>query len=167
VQSTQSTVRTALRLAGGVMVVVLCLGAAACSSSGKSSTAPLPTVAPPPTDAPLPTTTAGKQIGKPAPLAAVTVINKYEAKNGPKLGTWLLSSVQASTQDPSFVMFRIGPATAADTNVQPGYGFAHEVGGKWAVVSFGSGNVGCPPGAVGNATIPPNVLASFDLTCPS
>jgi hypothetical protein len=167
VQSTESTVRSRLRLAGGVMILVLCLGAAACSSSDKSSTPPLPTVAPPPTQAPLPTTTAGKQVGKPAPVPAVVVINKYEAKNGPKLGTWLLSSVQASSQDPSFVMFRIGPATAADTNVQPGYGFAHKVDGKWTVVSFGSSNVGCPPGAVGNATIPPTVLASFDLACPS
>jgi hypothetical protein len=149
------------------MILVICLGAAACSSSDKSSTPPLPTVAPPPTQAPLPTTTAGKQLGKPAPAGALKAINQYEAKNGPKLGTWLLSSVQASTQDPSFVMFRVGPATAADTNVQPGYGFAHLVGGKWAVVSFGSGNVGCAPGAVGNATIPPTVLASFDLTCPS
>jgi hypothetical protein len=167
VTSTQSNANIRPRLAGALLIVVLGVGVAACSSSSKTTTPPLATVQTPPTQAQLPSTLAAPQKGKPAPELAEAAITQYETKHGPKLGTWVITSLQASTSDPSFVMYRISPASAKDINVQGGYGFAHEFGGKWSVVAFGSSEVGCPPGAPGNATIPPTVLSTFDLTCPS
>jgi hypothetical protein len=35
------------------------------------------------------------------------------------------------------------------------------------VVGFGSAEVGCPPGAPGNAVVPAAVLAAFGLPCPT
>jgi hypothetical protein len=165
VTSTQSTANIRPRLAGALLIVVLGVGVAACSSSSKTS-APLGTVPTPPTQAQLPSTLAGTQKGKPAPESAEEAITRYETKHGPKLGTWVITSVQASSSDPTFVMYRLSPASSKDTNVQGGYGFAHEVGTTWSVVAFGSSSVGCPPGVPGNATIPPTVLSTFDLTCP-
>lgn len=162
--STQSTANIRPRLAAALLIVVLGVGVTACSSSSKAS-APLGTV-PTPTQAQLPSTLAAPQKGKPAPESAEEAITRYETKHGPKLGTWVITSVQASSSDPSFVMYRISPASSKDTNVHGGYGFAHEVGTTWSVVSFGSSLVGCPPGVPGNATIPPTVLSTFDLTCP-
>ncbi len=163
--STQCTANIRPRLAGALLIVVLGVGVTACSSSSKGS-APLATVPTPPTQAQLPTTLAAPQKGNPAPDAAEEAIARYETKHGPKLGTWVITSLQASKSDPSFVMYRISPASSKDTNVHGGYGFAHEFGGTWSVVAFGSSSVGCPPGVPGNATIPPTVLSTFDLTCP-
>lgn len=162
-RSMQSTAIARLRISRVVLIVVLGVGAAACSSSSKSASTP--TAALPTVSSPGPTITATKQLGNPAPPAALAAIQDYEKKNGPALGTWLLTSVQESKVDKTFVMYRISPASATDTNVQNGYGFVHEVGTKWSVVSFGSDQVGCPPGAPGNATIPPTVLSSFSLVC--
>jgi hypothetical protein len=158
VSSTQFTANARLRLAAVALIVVLGLGAAACSSSSKTSASTT-------TSTPLPTTPAPPQNGKPAPTAALTAINQYEAKSGPAPGTWLITSVQASKVDKTFVMYRLEPSSTSVKNVQSGYGFVHEVGTKWSVVGFGSDAVGCPPGVPGNATIPPTVLSSFGLTC--
>jgi len=160
VRNTQSTAKIGLRWASALLIVAFGFGAAACSSSSK------PTVPPPTFQAPLPTLPAGTQLGNRAPEAAMTAINRYETTHGPKLGTWLLTAVQASKADASFVMYDISPAAPKDVNVQPGYGFAHRVGTTWTVVAFGSASVGCGPGRPGNATIPPTVLSSFGLRCP-
>jgi len=159
VGNTQSTAKIRLRWACALTITVLGFGVGACSSSSKPA-APPPTV-----QTPLPTLPATPQRGNRAPELAVTAITRYETTHGPKLGTWLITSVQASKIDPSFVMYNISPAAPNDVNVQPGYGFAHRVGTTWTVVSFGSAAVGCPPGRPGNATIPPTVLSAFGLSC--
>jgi hypothetical protein len=160
VSSTHSTTTFGLRSAGVMLIVALGLGVTACSSSSKTTTAPLPTVS-----SPGPTITATKQVGNPAPQAAINAIQTYETKHGPALGTWLLTYVQDSKVDNKFVLYKIGPAAPKDTNVQAGYGFVHELGTTWGVVGFGTDQVGCPPGVPGNATIPPTVLSSFGLSC--
>jgi hypothetical protein len=159
VRNTQSTAKVRLRWAAVLPIVALGFGVGACSTSTKA-TAPQPTV-----QTPLPTLPARPQRGKPAPDAAVTAITVYETKHGPKLGTWLITSVQASKVDASFVMYDISPAAPNDVNVRPGYGFAHRVGTTWTVVAFGSVAVGCGPGVPGNAKIPPTVLSAFGLRC--
>ena len=73
--------------------------------------------------------------------------------------------MQASVADPTYVMFRISPASTKDTNVQGGYGFVHRQGTTWTVISFGSDAVGCPPGAPGNAVVPPPVISGFGFSC--
>src|SRR5580700_969995 len=146
VRNTQSTANIRLRWAGALLIVALGFGVGACSSSSK------PAVPPPTVQTPVPTLPAGQQKGNRAPDAALTAINRYEATHGPKLGTWLLTGVQASKVDASFVMYDISPAAPKDVNVQPGYGFAHRVGTTWTVVAFGSVAVGCGPGRPGNAT---------------
>lgn len=158
-RQTKSTGTIRPRGAGALVIVALVVGVAACSSSSKPAV-PAPTV-----QTPLPTLRATPQHGNQAPDAAVTVITRYETKHGPKLGTWLITSVLGSKVDPSFVMYRISPASPKDVDVQPGYGFAHRVGTTWTVVAFGSASVGCPPGVPGNATIPPTVLSSFAVGC--
>jgi hypothetical protein len=160
VRHTQSTGTIRPLGAGALLIVALVVGVGACSSSSK------PAVPPPTEQPPLPTLRATPQNGKQAPESAVTAITRYETKHGPKLGTWLITSVQASTVDASFVMYRISPASPKDVDVQPGYGFAHRVGTTWTVVAFGSASVGCPPGVPGNATIPPTVLSAFAVNCP-
>ena len=147
-------------LLGAALIVMLAVGASACSTSSKNTSNTLPFQETPPS-----TLTATPQKGRPAPGAALAAINTYELKHGPALGTWLLTSVQASIADPAYVMYRISPASAKDTNVQGGYGFAHRQGEKWTVVSFGSDSVGCPPGAPGNAVVPVRVISGFGLRC--
>jgi len=97
--------------------------------------------------------------------AARSAINAYEAATGPAAGSWKMVALQTSSVDPSYVLFSIGPAPGHD--IQGGYGFAHETSGTWAVVGFGSAEVGCPPGASDNAVIPKDVLSGFRLSCPT
>jgi peptidoglycan hydrolase-like protein with peptidoglycan-binding domain len=111
------------------------------------------------------TTTTGS--GSTVPAAATSAINAYETANGPAAGTWVLVSSSLSTVDPTYVYFRIGPAAGYENTVQGGYGFAHNAGGSWSVIGFGSAGVGCPPGAGGNQVVPANVLAGFGVSCPT
>ena len=101
-----------------------------------------------------------------APAAAIAAINAYQTTNGPPAGTWQITSAQVSTVDPSYVLFRIGPAPGYQNQVQGGYGFVHQVGGTWAVGGFGSADVGCPPGAPEAPVVPTAVLSGFGLSCP-
>lgn len=98
--------------------------------------------------------------------AAIAAISSYQAANGPPAGTWVLSSSQVSTVDPTYVLFHIGPAPGHETTVQGGYGFAHSVGGTWSVIGFGSAEVGCPPGSAQTPIVPAAVLSGFGLPCP-
>jgi hypothetical protein len=161
VSSIQSKAGHRSPLLGAALIVMLAVGATACSTSSKHTSATLPVFQETPTS----TITATPQNGVPAPGAALAAINTYELKHGPALGTWLLTAVQASIADPTYVTFRISPASAKNTNVQAGYGFAHRLGAKWTVVSFGSDSVGCPPGAPGNAVVPARVISGFGLSC--
>jgi len=161
VSSIHSNAGIGPRLLGAALIVMLAAGATACSSSSKTTATTLPGFRETPTS----TLTATPQKGKPAPGPALTAITTYELKHGPALGTWLLTSVQASVADPTYVMFRISPASTKDTNVQGGYGFVHRQGTTWTVISFGSDAVGCPPGAPGNAVVPPPVISGFGFSC--
>jgi Flp pilus assembly protein TadD len=161
VSSNQSKAGIRSRLLGAGLIALLAVAGSACSSSSKSTATTLPG----PRETPTSTISATPQKGTPAPAAALAAINRYELKSGPALGTWLLTAVQASLADPTYVMFRISPASAKDTNVQGGYGFAHLKGGTWTVVGFGSDSVGCPPGAAGNAVVPALVISGFGFSC--
>jgi peptidoglycan hydrolase-like protein with peptidoglycan-binding domain len=109
------------------------------------------------------TTTAS---GTSVPAAATAAINAYEATNGPKAGTWVITSSALSKVDPTYVLFRIGPASSTQVDVQPGYGIVHLSGGTWTVIGFGSAEVGCP-GTGSSPVVPAAVLTGFGLTCPT
>jgi hypothetical protein len=147
-------------MTGAALIAMLALGATACSSSSKSTASTLPF-----RETPTSTLSATPQKGTPAPAPALAAVNKYELAHGPKLGTWLITSVQASIADPTYVMFRINPSSPAVKNVQSGYGFVHRQGNTWTVVGFGSDSVGCPPGAAGNAVVPKPVISGFGFSC--
>ncbi len=102
--------------------------------------------------------------GSAVPTAAIAAITSYENANGPPAGTWVMSSAQVSSVDPTYVLFHIGPAPGQA--VQGGYGFAHSSGGTWSVIGFGSAEVGCPPGGPQDPVVPAAVLSGFGLTCP-
>ena len=53
-------------------------------------------------------TTAASGAG--VPTAAIAAITGYENANGPAAGTWVMTSSQLSTVDPTYVLFHIGPA---------------------------------------------------------
>jgi len=101
-----------------------------------------------------------------APAGALAAVNAYETTNGPAAGTWKITSAQVSTVDPTYVLFRIGPAPGYENQVQGGYGFVHDQAGTWTVGGFGSADVGCPPGAAEAPVVPTAVLSGFGLSCP-
>ncbi len=101
-----------------------------------------------------------------APAAATAAINAYETANGPPVGTWQITSTQVSSVDPSYVLFRIGPAPGHEDTVQGGYGFVHNQSGTWTVIGLGSAQVGCPPGGAQTPVVPTAVLTGFGLACP-
>jgi len=108
------------------------------------------------------TTTAGGS----APAGALAAINAYESANGPAAGTWQITSTQVSAVDPTYVLFRIGPAPGYQNQVQGGYGFVHDEAGTWTVISFGSALVGCTPSSAQAPVVPAAVLSGFGLSCP-
>jgi peptidoglycan hydrolase-like protein with peptidoglycan-binding domain len=112
------------------------------------------------------TTTSTTTGGSGVPSAAIAAITSYENANGPPAGTWVISSSQASTVDPTYLLFHIGPSPGNENTVQGGYGFAHNAGGTWSVIGFGSAEVGCPPGSAQNVVVPTAVLSGFGLSCP-
>jgi len=164
-----STIRSArIRLVTGVALAsALALGAGACSSSSKTTASTAP-----PTEA---TTTSGlvgtsvppgyKPGSKPVPPAALAVITTYLTKHGPPIGTWTITSIQVSTIDPTYVMYRISPASGHESEGATGYGFARSEGNKWVALGFGTDAVGCPPGAPDDPVVPTNVLVGFSITC--
>ncbi len=113
------------------------------------------------------TTSTSTTSGGSALAAATAVIVAYEAANGPAASTWQITSTQVSSVDPTYVLFRIGPAPGHENSVQGGYGFVHNQAGTWTVIGFGSSEVGCPPGAAQTPVVPTAVLTGFGLTCPT
>jgi Putative peptidoglycan binding domain len=111
------------------------------------------------------TTTTASASG--VPTAALTAITAYETAHGPAAGTWEITSTQRSTVDPSYVLFKVGPAPGHENTVQGGYGFVHLSGGTWSVTGFGSSEVGCPPNNADNQAVPTSVLSGFGLSCPT
>jgi peptidoglycan hydrolase-like protein with peptidoglycan-binding domain len=101
------------------------------------------------------------------PSAAVTAIASFETAHGPAAGSWQITSATLSTVDPSYVYFKIGPAPGHESTVQGGYGFAHDQGGGWTVVGFGTSGVGCPPNNAQNELVPTGVLSEFGVSCPA
>jgi peptidoglycan hydrolase-like protein with peptidoglycan-binding domain len=114
----------------------------------------------------VPTSTTKPPSGTGVPAAATAAIDAYEAAHGPTAGTWAITSSQVSSVDPNYVLFRIGPASANQVNVQPGYGIAYLSGGTWSVIGFGTAEVGCP-GSGQSPVVPMPVLTGFGLTCPA
>lgn len=155
------------------LALTLGAGVAACSSSAKTTTSTTP---------PADVTTTSPLVGtsvppgykpgdKPVPPEALTAITKYLTVHGPPIGTWAITSVQASTVDPSYVMYRITPASGHESEGATGYGFAreqgtaHVAGSKWIALGFGTDAVGCPPGAADDPEVPAKVLVGFSITC--
>jgi hypothetical protein len=68
--------------------------------------------------------------------------------------------------DPSYVLFKVGPAPGHENTVQGGYGFVYLSGGTWSVTGFGTSEVGCPPNNSENQAVPTAVLSGFGLSCP-
>ncbi len=102
-----------------------------------------------------------------APASAIAAINAWETQNGPPVGTWVVSSANVSSGNPTWVMFKIGAAPAYEAKVQGGYGFAQQLGATWSVVGFGSADVGCAiPGST-TPVVPTPVLSSFGIVCPT
>ncbi len=112
------------------------------------------------------TATTSTTSGSGVPSAATTAINTYQATNGPPAGTWIVTSSAVSSVDPTYVLFRIGPAPGHQNAVQGGYGFVHSSGDAWSVIGFGSAEVGCPPGTAQAPAVPAPVLAGFGISCP-
>jgi peptidoglycan hydrolase-like protein with peptidoglycan-binding domain len=110
------------------------------------------------------TTTAPSGTGVPA--AATAAITAYETAHGPTAGTWAITSSALSSVNPNYVLFRIGPASNTDVDVQPGYGIVYLSGRTWTVIGFGSAEVGCP-GTSQTPVVPTPVLSGFGLTCPT
>lgn len=104
--------------------------------------------------------------GTGVPAAATAAITAYEAAHGPTAGTWAITSSALSSVNPDYVLFRIGPASNSDVDVQPGYGILYLSGGTWTVIGFGSAEVGCP-GTSQTPVVPTPVLSGFGLTCPT
>lgn len=111
------------------------------------------------------TTTTASANG--VPTAALTAITAYETAHGPGPGAWEITATQRSGVDPSYVLFKVGPAPGHENTVQGGYGFVHLSGGTWTVTGFGSSEVGCPPNNADNQTVPTAVLSGFGLSCPT
>ena len=111
------------------------------------------------------TTTTASASG--VPTAALTAITAYETAHGPGAGAWEITSTQRSSVDPSYVLFKVGPAPGHESTVQGGYGFVHLSGGAWSVIGFGSSEVGCPPNDAENQAVPTAVLSGFGLSCPT
>ena len=151
-------------------VIALTLGVGAGVSACSTSSKPSATTSPP---ANVSTTlgVVGTSVPKnyvptkEVPAAALEAIQKYETKKGPALGTWVITGAQLSTVDPTYVLFKVSPAEGHENEVQGGYGFARNVGGKWTVLGYGTDAVGCPPGTPENPAVPAKVLAAFALTC--
>ncbi len=104
--------------------------------------------------------------GSAVPSGATTAINAYQTAHGPPAGTWMITSSQVSSVDPTYVLFHIGPAPGHQTTVQGGYGFVHSSGGTWTVIGFGTAEVGCPPGSAQAPVVPAAVLTGFGVSCP-
>lgn len=141
------------------LIAAAAIGKKVCTSSSTTTTTPTSTTAS------STTTTSGSGSGVPA--AALSAIYAYETKYGPPVGTWQVTSSKVSTVDPSYVYFTIGPAPGHTATVQGGYGFAHGSGSSWAVIGFGTAEVGCASGSGNTQAVPTNVLAGFGLTCPT
>jgi hypothetical protein len=135
-------------------VLTLVLSSCSSSSSPSSSSAT--------TGSARTTTTTASGV----PAAAIAEINSYETTFGPSVGTWQITSTKVSSVDPSYILFRIGPASGHQDTVQGGYGFVQNRSGKWTVIGFGSAQVGCSPGSAQTPVVPTAVLTGFGLACP-
>ena len=155
------------RGAGALLVVALGSGASACSSSSKTATDNTPAVNATTTSGLVGTSVPkGYEPGAGAPAAALAAVTAFVSKHGPPLGTWTITGMQVSRVDPTYLLFRVSPAQGHEADVQGGYGFAHNVNGKWTVTGYGTSEVGCPPGAPDNTPVPAPVIVGFSLTCP-
>jgi hypothetical protein len=127
----------------GALVGALALGACGSISTGTSST----------------TTTA--------PTTARAAVVVFLNDQGVEPTKYTITRASAAKANPAWAYFQVGPVRTDRDTFQAFYGFAHKTGGQWKVVGSGSSEVGCPPGAPGNALVPAAVLAEFGLVCPT
>jgi hypothetical protein len=177
-QSEMKHTRTSRMLVlGAVLSAGLVL--AACSNGTPSATDPTTTTRPPvttSTTSPRVTTTTVPE-PTPTPRSTTTTttaavdsvtmaIDAFQAANGPAKG-WVITSTQTSA-DPSYVLFKLGPAPGYETSYQGGYGFVqHQASGAWLVIGFGTFAVGCPSDGSTAPAVPAQVLSGFGLSCSS
>ncbi|MGA2838434.1 MAG: hypothetical protein ABSF84_17765 [Acidimicrobiales bacterium] len=155
---------------GGVLTAGCVL--AACSSGTTAAHQATTTVAPS-TTAPTSTPTNGSgtngstttTTGSTNPVTAA--IDAFQAANGPATG-WEITSTQTSMVDPTYVLFKLGPAPGYEATYQGGYGFVHQQGaGTWSVIGFGTSAVGCTSGGSSTPAVSTAVMTGFGLSCPS
>jgi hypothetical protein len=95
-----------------------------------------------------------------------SAVTAFLSRQGVQSFKYVITKADVSTADPTWAYFVVAPAEQHQADLQGFYGFAEKEAGAWKVVSSGSSEVGCPPGATGNAVVPTTVLSEFGLTCP-
>jgi len=137
--------------AGRVGALVAALGVAgvvlAACSSGPSTT----------------TTTASA-----GTVAAIKgAVTSFLADQGVQSFKYVITQAQVSSAAPTWGYFVVGPTHRHQADFQGFYGFARkQASGSWTVAASGSSDVGCPPGAPGNAVVPRAVQTEFRFRCP-
>jgi hypothetical protein len=94
-----------------------------------------------------------------------SAVTAFLSRQGVQSFKYVITKAEVSS-DPTWAYFVVAPAERHQADLQGFYGFAEKGAGTWKVVSSGSSEVGCPPGAAGNAVVPTAVLSEFGLTCP-
>ena len=168
-----NSTRTARALALGAVLAAGCV-VAACSSGTTAAHQATSTSRPAATTAPTSTPSTGSgtsgssttaTTGATNPVTAA--IDAFQTANGAATG-WQITSTQTSTVDPTYVLFKLGPAPGYESTYQGGYGFVHQQSaGTWSVIGFGTSAVGCTSGGPSTPAVSAAVMAGFGLSCPS
>ena len=99
---------------------------------------------------------------KPVPPDALAVITKYLTVHGPPIGTWAITSVQASTVDPTLRALPDQPRGRSRERAARRATASHaRRERKWIALGFGTDTVGCPPGAPDDPVVPAKVFVGI------
>jgi hypothetical protein len=145
----------------GVSIASLSLLLSACSDDpANSKPAPSTTTgaSTTTTGAPVPSTTF-----PPAEAEAIRdEVIDYQQNLGIGASFFDVRNFLLSSTDPSWARFNVAPTPGNETVVEYGYGVAHWDGSLWAVVDYGTVDVGCA-----RDTVPERVRQSLQLDCAS
>ena len=145
-------------------VLAACSGGSSSAHDATSTTGAPATTS---TSTTTPTSTSTTTDGTRATSAVTAAVDSYQAANGPSSG-WEITSSQTSTVDPTYVLFKLGPAPGYEASYQGGYGFVHQQSsGTWSVIGFGTAGVGCTASGSSSPAVPTPVLTGFGLGCPA
>jgi hypothetical protein len=74
-----------------------------------------------------------------------------------------------SSASTDWAVFKVAPTQSASTlGLSPVYGFAHLIDGTWAIVDYGSSDVGCPTATSGTTgSVPTSIESAAGYTCPA